>query len=301
MRISINSAIHLLSTLVISAFIVSCGGSSQKQSSAEEVAFSDTEKKIAVDISKVIAELPSPSEVPYTLEATGADFNPKLVNDLTKVTEYQTSQPKAALNLGIYATDIGYLVSYNQVNESLEYLGKCQELSQTLGVSSVFDVATMEKFQNNLNNQEELAKIMNEAIFNAEKKLETSDRSEVAAMIIAGSFLEGLYLSLGVIENYPKDLDPETRNLILRPLFTLVLDQKQALLDIIVMLKNLPQSEIITKLISQMGILKITYESELADVEKQISENQGEFTIDPVMLRTITEEVKKMRTEIVSL
>lgn len=301
MRLTLTSTLNLLSTFALSFVLISCGGSSQKQSTAEEVAFTDTEKKISMDISKVIADLPSPSEVPYTLQATGADYNPKLVNDLSKVTEYQTNQAKAALNLGIYATDIGYLVSYNQVQESLDYLGKCQELAQTLGVSSVFDVSTMEKFQENLNNSEELAKIMNEAIFNAEKRLETSDRSEVAAMIIAGSFLEGLYLSLGVIETYPKDLDEQTRNLILKPLFTLVLGQKKALYDIIDMLNNLPQEENVTKLISQLGILKISYETELADIEKQISENDGNFMIDQVMLRTITEEVKKMRTTIVSI
>jgi hypothetical protein len=84
-------------------------------------------------------------------------------------------------------------------------------------------------------------------------------------------------------------------------LFTLVLGQKKALYDIIAMLNDLPQEENVTKLVSQLGILKISYETELADIEKQISENQGNFMIDQVMLRTITEEVKKMRTGIVNI
>ena len=53
-------------------------------------------------------------------------------------------------------------------------------------------------------------------------------------LVLAGSFIEGLYLAIEVIETYPKDvLDADTRNLILEPLVKVVLDQEKPLLDVI--------------------------------------------------------------------
>ena len=302
MKISTLPVLNALFSIALAAALVSCGGSSQKESKAEEVAFSDAEKKLTNDIDRVISDLPSPSEVPYTMQAIGADFMPNLVNDLSKIEQYQAIEDEAALNLGVYATDMGYLTSYGKVQESMKYMEKCHGLADALGVASVFDVEMMEKFQNNLDDPKKLNELMNEAILKAEKRLETTERAQVAALVLTGSFVEGLYLATMVIEKYPKDiLDAETRNLILEPLIRIVIDQKKPLLDVIALMKDLPQDDIIAKMINELNILRLLYDGDLAVIEKKIEENTGDFIITENMLIDITTEVKRVRNDIVSL
>jgi len=295
---------NLTLILFLAVGIISCDSKSKKQlkSETDAVAFEEAEKKISADINKVIKDLPNPTEVPYLLQATGADFDRELINSLDRISQYQSNEDKTALNLGIYATDMGYLVSYEQVQPSLDYMENCQKLAESLGIASVFDVRTMNDFQNNLNDPTKLNAIISDAIFEAEKRLESSDRLPVAALVISGSFVEGLYLAVKVIETYPTDiLDEDIRNLILEPLVKVVLDQKEPLLDVIALLKDIPQDDIISTMIAELNILRILYEGDLAEVEKKISENTGDFILTQDMLLDITTEVKRIRTDIVTL
>ncbi len=106
------------------------------EKSAKEAAFEEAEKKISSDLDQVIHDLPSPTEVPYMLQATGSDFNGTLINGLENLSKYETNEEEASLNLGVYATDMGYLLSYEKVSESRQYMEACQKLAETLGVAS---------------------------------------------------------------------------------------------------------------------------------------------------------------------
>ena len=298
-----NKPMRFTLTLFVSAIflstMISCGGGSSK-SSSEEAAFEEAEKKIVTDMDQVIHDLPSPTEVPYLLQATGADYNKEIINDLERLPKYLTNEDESALNLGIYATDMGYLISYQKLEEATDYLESAQKLAESLGVASVFSVATVEKFQTNLDNPDSLNKILTQSITDVEDRLESADRVSVAALILAGSFIEGLYLAVEVIETYPKDvLDEDTRNLILEPLVKVVLEQEKPLLDVISLMKDLPEDDIINHMINELEILRVLYETDLAEVEEKIANNTGDFVLTESTLSGIRSEVKRIRTDIV--
>ncbi|MAE86421.1 MAG: hypothetical protein CMB80_27045 [Flammeovirgaceae bacterium] len=299
MNKSLRFTLNLLVSALFLSALVSCGGGSSK-SSADEVAFEEAEKKIVTDMDQVIHDLPSPTEVPYMLQATGADFNSDIINSLDNLQKYLTNEDESALNLGIYATDMGYLISYKQLEEATDYLESAQKLAESLGVASVFSVATVEKFQNNLDDPDSLNKILTQSITDVEDRLESADRVSVAALILSGSFIEGLYLAIEVIETYPTDvLDEDTRNLILEPLVKVVLDQEKPLLDVIGLLKDLPEDDIINHMITELEILKVLYETDLAEVQEKIANNTGDFVLTEATLSGIRGEVKRIRTDIV--
>jgi hypothetical protein len=83
-----------------------------------------------------LTQAPRPSELPYELQATGADFNANIPNPHTNVDKYKTTNFKASINLGIYATDLGYLSSYSKVQNALEYVKALKSLADKVGVSS---------------------------------------------------------------------------------------------------------------------------------------------------------------------
>lgn len=300
MKVNARSVLNLIAIGTLSGTLLSCGGSAKKVSS-DDVEF-ESEQKITSDITKVIGDLPSPSEIPYTMQAIGADFDISLVNDLTKIEHYSAQEDEAALNLGVFATDIGYLSSYKKAAEAMDYMQKCHDLAEALGIASVFNVSTMEKFQASMGSAEEFNKVLNEAILEAEQRLESADRASIAGLVLTGSFVEGLYLATKVIETYPDDLlDEQTRNLILEPMVRVVLDQKKPLMDVLGLLNDLPRTEIIAKMINEMNILRLLYDGDLADIDKKITENSGNFVLTSEMLTDVTVEVQRIRKDIVEL
>ena len=110
------------------------------------------ENEVKEDLQKVLTDVPEPSEMPYQLKATGAEFDPKLPNPSGDVEKYKTTNNKAALNLGVYATDVGYVSVYEKVQNALDYIDATKNLGDKLGVTNAFDPEMRERFESNLSN-----------------------------------------------------------------------------------------------------------------------------------------------------
>lgn len=298
--INLRKPITILSALLVAVLMYSCGGSGKTSEEQAQSEFDAAQSQIVEEIDKVVHELPPPSEVPYLLQATGSDFNPELVNKLENAERYYSSMDKSAFNLGGYATDIGYLATYGQVQDALKYMETCQKLAETIGVSSAFDLDLMERFERNLSNRDSLSNLINIALRMAETKLEDTDRLNMVALVLAGSYIEGLYLSVMVVDTYPDDLLPEeSRNLILEPLVRIIIDQRKSLIDVIILLKDLEQDDIISNVIAEFNILRVLYEEDLSDIEDKISEGDPNFVLSKDLLGDIITEVKRIRADMI--
>lgn len=299
--INYKQTINLGFAVALTVFICSCGGNSKKVAAEIEAeAFEQAENQLIEEIDKVVHDMPPPSEVPYLLQATGSDFNADLINNLDNVSKYENSTDKAAMNLGAYATDIGYLSSYDQVQDALKYMEACQKLADQIGIASAFELELMERFEKNLGNRDSLANLINYAMDVAEEKLEATDRLQTIALVLSGSYIEGLYLSVMVIDTYPEDLLPEaSRNLILEPLVKIIIDQKEPLNDVVKLLKDLKSDDTIAEVVAEFDILRVLYQEDLAEIDKKIAEGDPNFTLNRDMLVDIISEVKRIRTEMV--
>jgi len=278
--------------------ILAC--SSGKKDTAEDSAeFDQAAEDIQGQIERVLVELPPPTEVPYLLEATGAEFDQSLVNDIQNIDKYKSTNDKAALNLGIYASDIGYLSSYNQVQEALNYMNSAKGLGDELGLNNVFTLGAVERFENNLGNKDSLGVIVNEVISNSDKHLQDSERKKVGALLLAGSFVEGLYLSTAIVENYPQDLLPEdSRNLILVPIIRVILNQEEPLADLITLLKSVEQESEVPTMVTELEELKTLFEA--LKIGDKIQNNRGDLLVNDSNLVEITNKVGSIRDYITS-
>lgn len=279
--------------------LASCGGQQKQEDVASDVTFSDAEQRLISDISKVISDLPPPSIVPNTLMKLGTEYDPDLVNSIDKIEQYQTDEDKSALNLGVYATDVGYQVAYQQVEESLSHMEALQRLAETVGVSTAFDISLMENYEKSMNDPDSLASLLNKTMLLAEQRLESSDRLAMAALVLTGSFVEGLYLVIKIIDQYEgAGLSAEERNRKLQPLVQIILEQRKPLSDVIELMKDIPNDNAILGMISELQILKILYENDLSEIEEAMQGNP-DYVIPPSMLIDITTEVKRIRQDIV--
>ena len=236
--------------------MASCGSSSSdKDKSSSE--FNEAEDSLKAQLEDVIDNIPPPSEIPYLLQATGAEFNESLVNPRTKVDQYASRTDKAALNLGVYAADIGYLSSYDKTQEAIDYLNSTKTLADNLGIIGSFDVEVLQKFEANISNKDSLTRLLDQTMKKAQNYLADNNRNKLSALVVAGSFVESLYIATGLVKSYPKDLLPDdSRNLILTPLIRVVLDQKKSVSDLLKMLSSLEQTEPVATIVSDLKTLE---------------------------------------------
>jgi hypothetical protein len=286
--------------LILGAFLVvglnACGSGSDKNKNSDE--FKEAEQSLKKQIEEVIYNIPSPTEIPYLLEATGAEYNESLINPRTKLDQYASRSDKAALNLGVYTADIGYLTSYEKTQEAIDYLNSCKVLADNLNVIGTFDLNILRRFEANISNKDSLAYLLNETAQQTEKFLKDDSRNKLAALVVAGSFVEGLHISTGLIKSYPKNILPDdTRNLILTPIMQVVLNQRKSVTDLLQMLSAVEQTDPVTGIVADLQELEKAY-AELK-IEEQIKQNRADLVLTDKNLEKITMIVDKMRTSIV--
>ncbi|MEM6828863.1 MAG: hypothetical protein AAF551_00005, partial [Bacteroidota bacterium] len=211
---------------VIISALYACGGGGEKKKEETSASseFDSAKEQIGKDVERVIKDLPSPSEVPYLLISAGAEFNPDLTNSTDKIESYQSDADKSALNLGVYAADIGYLSSYEKSEQALDYMGECQKLAGPVGIASAIDYGMVARFESNMENRDSLTAIINEIMDNAGEQLSELDQLNSAALMLAGSWIEGMYLSTSIVSNYEVEgLSEDDINIILEKLMLVVL------------------------------------------------------------------------------
>jgi hypothetical protein len=162
-----------------------------------------TEEDIFDDIDKakkIFYSLPSPLETAMLLKSAGINYNEQVLNDLGSVDKYSTNKSKA-INLGIYTTDLSFASLFDQPQTSLKYMDVTRKLANDMGISDAIDQETMTRLKENLNNRDVVMDIISETFLNTSAYLKENDQQAVAAMVLVGGWIEGLYIGTQMIGN----------------------------------------------------------------------------------------------------
>lgn len=279
------------------AFLVFLGSCGQKEKENNSEDFSKAEEDLKNQITGMAYKIPPPTEIPYLMSSIGAEFNPGLVNDRKKSEGYAANNDKAALNLGVYTADIGYLTSYEKTQESIDYINTCKTLADNLGVLGTFDIDMLKKFEASVSNKDSMASLLNTTITKADKYLKDGNRNKLAALMLTGGFIEGMYIATGLVKTYPKDLLPkDSRNLILSPLIKKIMDQKASVDEVVKMLQSVEKGEPIDGLLTDLTALQASYNA--LNIEDKLSANKASELLTDKNLVDITAVVEKIRNSI---
>jgi len=296
MKYTINSIAFLLFSAAMLGVSGCTEKKAEKHTNADSVA-TDSVTTSTTITDKFLKELPQVSEIPAMLQLTGADFNPTLVNPSNKVESYTTTSDKAALNLGVYGTDIGYLASYNKTQDILNHVKSAQKLAEKVGVTKIFDSSIQKRFESNLSKKDSLIGLVNESMVTADKYLKESDRTNTSSLIAVGAFIEGLSISTGLIEKYPKNVSEEIRDGVLSNLILTIAKQKKTLGDLISILKAAKQDATVKDFTTHLEELHKKFET--LNIEEQLKNNKGDLKITPQILTDIIPKVKEIRNKII--
>lgn len=290
---------RLFPVLFVAVFAYSCGSgsNSEERKNLAKIAAEEAEKRTVHDIDQLLKDLPSPSLVPFTLKSVNAGFDVNLINDLKNFEKYKGNADKMAMNMGVFASDVSYLAAYGFEDQCLSYLKTSHNMAKALGDSTIYDDAHLQDCMGHIKNQdqEEISKLLSELFITTSMQMEEGHHLNMAGLALAGSFIEGLYQAVVTIDKAPATEESER---LLEPLVKVVLDQEPALKEVIQVLKDLPNDDAISTVVTDLQILDVLYKGELKEIDEKMKADPN-FVVKKHMLIDIDLEIKRIRQWIV--
>ena len=198
---------------------------------------------------QVFYALPSPVETAYLIQNSGVSYNMDLANPTENVDNYSTTMQKA-LNFGVYGADLSYASLFNQTQTTIQYMATEKKLAEELGIFDFVQTDVVDRIEGNINDRDSVMEILSDGFNNANDYLKDAGRAEVAALIVAGGWIEGLYLATQLAE-----LPADNARLI-----DLVIDQRLSLTILIKLLNNYKSLPNVGTVYSWLNDLKATYD-----------------------------------------
>ena len=177
------------------------GGGSDRDNKASEMNPQDIEKaqQEIKQAEKIFNALPSPLESAMLIKAADAPFNRAFLNPVESAKQYTTTR-SLALNLGIYTCDLSFASLYDQTQLIIDYMNAAKKMADGLGILDAINQETIEKLEENINNREVIMEIVSETFLNSNSSLEDNDQSDIASIVLAGGWIEGLYISTQLVD-----------------------------------------------------------------------------------------------------
>lgn len=190
---------QLMAVIAVTAVLSACGGDPPAQDTLHVDSAQDSAAKAErmAKTKKIFYNIPSPMETAALLKKAGAEYNSKILNDVKSVDKY-TAASQQALNLGIYGADLSYASVFNHTQESMFYTSCSRKLADRLGVINAFSDSTLELMQSNMNDRDALLDIISETYWDVDAYLKENGRDNISALMIAGGWMEGLYIATQV-------------------------------------------------------------------------------------------------------
>lgn len=189
------------SVVLLTALLAGCAEPEPKgqEEEAQEISVEEandnavTSKLLKLD--SEIFSLPSPIQTAMILRQNEIEYNEKLLNDPENAERY-INQFQQAVNMGVYGADLAYLSNFNNSQLKLDYFKTVEDLSQKLDIRSSIDQSIIDRFAANIENRDSLYLLNAELFRTADKYLKENSDKDLAALILAGGWVEAMHLTL---------------------------------------------------------------------------------------------------------
>jgi hypothetical protein len=283
-------------------FVLFCSISCKNNSTSEQINQSETidsSQSNFIKVDKAVFSIPSPYQTSILFKSLGIEYNKNFCNTNTNLAVYSTNFKKA-LNLGVYGADLGYVSIYDQNQEAINYLKSAQKLASDIGIVGAFDKKLIERFQAALGKKDSMLAISSLAFRAANNYLQNNERNDIAALVIAGGFIETMYLTVTLANQY-KTLE----------LYNRVGEHKSSLDNLIKLLTPYYEKPEYTELVDQLIDLayifdaiefKYSYAPPTTYEDKKLTVINGktEVIITPEQIVEITKKITNIRNQIIS-
>ncbi len=199
---------------------------------------------------KIFNALPSPLESAMLVKSAGARFNDRLLNPVGNTKNYVTNK-SMALNLGIYTCDLSFASLYDQTQLIINYMEAAKKMADGLGILEAIQQEQIDRLEENITNKEVIMEIVSETFMNSNAYLEENNQHAISAIVLAGGWIEGLYISTQLV-----DLKDFAGN----KLVGRIIDQKLSVDILLDLLDNSKGDQSVDELIAQVGRIKTVFD-----------------------------------------
>lgn len=294
----LSAKLNYVIALAIISSLFACNNGSKSDAEDVDAAAIESKNKVA----KVFYAVPSPSELSAMIKATGANYNKNMLNPPANESKY-TSIIQKSMNLGVYGADLSYTSTFDQTQEAMVYMGVCKKLADGLGITGAINENTVKRMEKNLNNKDSLLKIISDTYLETDVYLKNNDRAGVSALVVAGGWIEGLFISVNIANQNAKN----------ELLVKRIAEQKLILENLIGLLETNEANDNAPDMMKELKELKAIYDKvKMAEApapaevktdeaaQKTVIGSGGELTLTPEQLAEITKKITAIRTMIIS-
>ncbi|MFI5151614.1 MAG: hypothetical protein ACHQRM_17955 [Bacteroidia bacterium] len=197
------------------------------------------------------SQVPSPGEMFSFIKQLGSKAKDDIskLNSPDNLKKYNDNKSQS-LNFGIYSADLLFCSTFNHGTEAMKYFLNVKKLGDAIGISTAINDKTADRINNNLSSPDSLANISNDLYFTTFDHLESNDRGNTLAMVMAGGWIESLYMVTSMEPAYKKD----------SPVVTRVGEQKYTLDNLLDFMKKYEKDADVASVLKQLGELKSEFD-----------------------------------------
>jgi hypothetical protein len=275
--------LYILSSKFIGlALIASVMNACNFKSSAETLTYPIPDYgAIPVDI-KIDSISISPTEPNKNVVQKTLGYQKELLHKTLSSENSYPDKALSALNLGIFMIDINYAASYGQFQDALSCINTANKLSEELKIEEPYN-NLLNSFKVNPENEDSLLMIIRESFLTTDKFFAGCEQNNVAVLVLAGSWIEELYLSTQITESY----EPTHNNMEAaqkhKALVAQIGAQKESLENLMQLLENIEHKGTVTPLLARMKDLHKSFE-------------QLETEAKPIELMIVADSLKRKDT-----
>jgi hypothetical protein len=249
----------------------------------------------------IISNVSSIVEMSALIKGLGVPYSNRYLATTSNLDQYNTNF-KRAFNLGVYGADLGYLNMYNRTTAVIDYITAIRRLADGLAVGQFFDFNTLRRLASSQSNLDSLMYISVSSFNQMDQYLRQERRAHLSTAMVAGVWIEGLYLLTQVSKTHPGEEISER-----------IGEQKIILNDLFLILKNYERAHPeFADLTRQLAYIKedfdkvsITYEiGEPEAIERNgmlmiIQHERSNVNMSAEQLRNITEKAEIIRNKLI--
>ncbi|MCC6840329.1 MAG: hypothetical protein IT230_09250 [Flavobacteriales bacterium] len=295
---ALRSSYKFAALLALGSAMAACGGGNN----SEPVAEGADSLRTAVDPDGVVKlgnklfSIPSPVQTIML----ASDLNTPYAKELTLPTEGTArfvTKEQQAMALGMYGADLAYTASYQDAQQALKVLKVIEGLSGQLNMTNALGKNLLGGFKQHLNNRDSLLRYTGQAFRAADTYLKSDQQEDVSTWVLAGGWIESLYLTLGATG---EQVDPRVAARLAEQRHTLdnlvlLLEKTGGAPQLLASLKELtvPYREVVST---------YTFVEPTVDADRKTTyiNSKTSAQITPAAAQTIIEKVRAIRSAIIA-
>jgi len=241
-----------LSLSFAAMLLLACGGKDSRTGDTMEVkndtpALNDSTQ---AKYQRLIGNIPIPLEILEKLAGSGVRYRDSLINPIGSAAHYIKSQAQA-INLGIYGSDLTYVISMEQFGQVSSHIKTVKRLADEIVIPTAFDEGMMTRYNANRNNRDSLSNMIYQSYQRIDNTLKNNERIGLAALVVTGGWVESLYLTT---QHLTRDGGEKNKTLL-----DILAEQQRHLGNLISLLEDFKSDEYITELKTDLEALQKIY------------------------------------------